>query len=149
MANDLGVVQLWLDAVNRRDGAALEALTQPEVEIAGPRGSGPMPRAVLSEWLLRAGFSAEPRRWFCGGDGAVVVELAAVWHDVGSGADQERRLVGSRFQVRDGLVTSFARHDSGATEAVSAAGLDEQRDLVTSPHREQSAVPRLGGPAQR
>ena len=132
MANELAVVRDWLDAVNRRDGASLEALSCPEVEIVGPRGAGLMPRAVLSEWLLRAGFSAESRRWFCGGNGIVVVEQAAVWHDVASGIEQERRVVGSRFKVRDGLVASYVRHDAGAAEAVSAAGLDLDRDLVTA-----------------
>lgn len=131
MAGELEVVDRWLDAVNRRDGEALVSLSQPEVEIVGPRGAGLMPRAVLSEWLLRAGFSAEARRWFCGGHGVVVVEQAAVWHDVTSGLEQERRLVGSRFQVRDGVVASYVRYDSGAAEAVSAAGLDLERDLVT------------------
>jgi len=131
MANELGAVQCWLDAVNQRDGAALESFSHPEVEIVGPRGAGSMARSVLSEWLLRAGFSAEARRWFCGGDGVVVVEQAAVWHDPVSGAEQERRLVGSRFQVRDGLVASYTRYDSGVSEAVSAAGLDLERDLVT------------------
>lgn len=137
MIGDLRVVELWLDAVNRRDGVALEALTQPEVEMVGPRGAGLMPRAALSEWLLRAGFSAEPRRWFCGGEGTVVVEQAAVWHDTGSGVEQERRVVGSRFRICDGLVAGYARHDSGAAEAVSAAGLDLRRDLVNGPHRHE------------
>lgn len=131
MANELKVVQLWLDAVNRRGGAALESCTPPEVEIVGPRGAGFMPRSVLSEWLLRARISAETRRWFCGGDGVVVVEQAAAWHDVESGVEQERRLVGSRFQVRDGLAASYVRYDSAVAEAVSAAGVDVERDRVT------------------
>jgi len=131
MAGELEVVQLWLDAVNRRDGATLEALSHPEVEIVGPRGAGLMPRVVLSDWLLRAGFSAESQRWFCGGNGVVVVEQVAVWHDVISGVEQERRVTGSRFEVRDGLVASYARHDAGAAEAVTRAGLEWERDLVT------------------
>jgi hypothetical protein len=70
----LAVVEAWLDAVNRKDVGALERLTHDEVEIVGPRGSGRMDRAVLAEWLARAGFSAEVLRWFCGADGSVVVE---------------------------------------------------------------------------
>jgi hypothetical protein len=121
-----------LDAANRRDGASLEALSHPQVEIVGPRGAGLMPRAVLFRVAAAGGFSAESRRWFCGGKGSVVVEQAAVWHDVASGVEQERRVVGSPFKVRDGLVARYVRHDAGAAEAVSAAGLDLNRDLVTA-----------------
>lgn len=88
MANELQVVQRWLDAVNEGDGVVLEGLSHPEVEIIGPRGAGRMPRAVRSGGLLRAGFSTESQRWFCGGDGAVVVEQAAVWRDVESGVSR-------------------------------------------------------------
>jgi len=63
----LAIVEEWLDAVNRGDGVRLEQLTHDEVEIVGPRGSGRADRRVLSEWLTRAGFSAEPLRWFGGG----------------------------------------------------------------------------------
>lgn len=58
----LAVVEEWLDAVNRADGPDLERLTHEEVEIIGPRGSGQSHRTVLSEWLTRAGFSADPLR---------------------------------------------------------------------------------------
>jgi hypothetical protein len=78
-----------------------------------------MPRTVLSEWLLRAGFSVEARRCFRGGNGVLVVEQAAVWHDAELGAEQERRLVGSRFQVRDGRVASYVALRLGSTKRCS------------------------------
>ena len=77
----LAVVEAWLDAVNRRDVSALERLTDEQVEIVGPRGHGRMERAVLAQWLSRAGFSAKELRWFCGATGAVVVEQDARWVD--------------------------------------------------------------------
>ena len=130
MSGELAVVEEWLDAVNRCDGATLTGLSHPEIEIVGPRGAGQMPSSVLSQWLLRAGFSAKPLRWFCGDDGRVVVEQAAQWHDVESREQQDRRTIGSRFVVREGLVAAYARHDDGVEEAVAAAGLDVERDEV-------------------
>ncbi|MPZ64714.1 MAG: hypothetical protein GEU83_04085 [Pseudonocardiaceae bacterium] len=87
----LAIVEEWLDAVNRRNGLRLEQLTHEAVEIVGPRGSGRADRRVLSEWLIRAGFSAEPLRWFCGADGSVVVEQDARWVDVTTGGSGRRR----------------------------------------------------------
>ena len=63
------------------------------------RGSGRADRRVLSEWLTRAGFSAEPLRWFCGSDGRVVVEQDARWVDVATGEEQGRGRVASQFLV--------------------------------------------------
>ncbi|MEJ7755943.1 MAG: nuclear transport factor 2 family protein [Nocardioidaceae bacterium] len=90
----MAIVEQWLAAVNRGDGVRLEQLTHEEVEIVGPRGSGRADRRVLSEWLTRAGFSAEPLRWFCGGDGRVVVEQDARWVDVATGEEQGSRTRG-------------------------------------------------------
>lgn len=87
----LAVVEEWLDAVNAADGRRLEELTTPVVELSGPRGRGPADRGVLSEWLQRAGFTARSLRWFCGGDGNVVVEHEARWVDVESGTEQTVR----------------------------------------------------------
>jgi hypothetical protein len=132
MVGDLAVVERWLAAVNDADMQQLEALTSGQVEIIGPRGRGLMDRRVLGEWLGRAGFSSEPLRWFCGGDGRVVVEQSGRWRDVATGDLQGQRIIGSEFTVREGQVVRFVRHDSGVSDALAAAGLDEQRDLVTS-----------------
>src|SRR5689334_8841725 len=107
----LAVVKAWLDAVNRSDVEALERLTHEQVEIVGPRGSGRMERAVLAQWLGRAGFSAKDLRWFCGTAGAVVVEQDARW--VGPATDAERgsARIASRFTVDGERVASYARHD--------------------------------------
>jgi ketosteroid isomerase-like protein len=127
---DLAVVQTWLAAVNDEDAAQLEALSSEQVEIIGPRGQGVMHRRVLGEWLARSGFRAEVRRWFCGGEGRVVVEQLGRWQDVATGHVQAQRVIGSEFTVRGGRVVRYVRHDSGVIDALAAAGLDEQRDLV-------------------
>lgn len=126
----LGIVEEWLNAVNRADGGRLEALTTEQVEIIGPRGAGVMDRGVLSRWLTRAGFSATSMRWFCGGNGSVVVEQDAQWRDVATGTVQVRARVASRFLVTETGVARYVRHDDGLESALAAAGLTH-RDEVT------------------
>lgn len=41
----------------------------------------------------------------------------------GGGAEQDRRTIGSRFVVSDGLVSKYARHDTGLADALASAGL--------------------------
>jgi hypothetical protein len=129
-SGSLAVVEAWLDAVNRRDVGALERLTQDEVEIVGPRGSGRMDRAVLAEWLARAGFLAEVLCWFCGPNGVVVVEQDARWVDPGSDADRGHARVASRFVVNDGRVALYARHDDGLQPALDTAGLSIEHEVI-------------------
>ena len=125
------MVEQWLAAVNAGDGARVEALSQEQVEIVGPRGRGRAPRAVLSEWLARSGFSSEPVRWFCGGAGLVVVEQQARWHDPATGAAQDSFRIGSLFEVSGGRVARYERFDAGVDAALAAAGLDAGRNQVT------------------
>jgi hypothetical protein len=91
-----------------------------------------MDRSVLQQWLARAGFTSQALRWFCGADGRVVIEQQAQWHDMTTGEPQDRLVIGSEFVVRDDRVTRYVRHDNGVADALAAAGLDEQRDVVTS-----------------
>src|SRR3954447_6145721 len=129
-SGSLAVVEAWLAAVNRGDAGALEHLTHDEVEITGPRGAGRIDRAVLAEWLARAGFSAEELRWFCGADGSVVVEQDARWVDSVSGARRGSARVASRFVVDDGRVASYARHDDGLQPALRAAALSVEDEVI-------------------
>lgn len=107
-------------------------LSSEQVEIVGPRGQGLMDRSVLGQWLAPAEFTSQVLRWFCGADGRVVVEQQAQWRDVSTREPQGRLVIGSEFVVRNGRVARYVRHESGVTEALAAAGLDEQRDVVTS-----------------
>lgn len=130
----LGVVKEWLAAVGAEDGARVAALSHPEIDVVAPRGGGRMSRSVLHDWLARSGFSARPVRWFCGGDGRVVVELDARWHDTATGAPQDRLRIGAYVRVVDGRVAAFERFDDGLAAALAAAGLAD-RDEVT--HRSE------------
>ncbi|RKQ88353.1 hypothetical protein C8N24_6395 [Solirubrobacter pauli] len=130
----LAVVDAWLNAVNRRDADALQRLTHTQVQIAGPRGNGIMDRAVLADWLARAGFSADQLRWFCGGDGSVVVEQDARWTEVSSNDELGRACIASRFVIRDGRVASYQRHDDGLRAALTAAGLSTDDEVLDRAH---------------
>jgi hypothetical protein len=125
----LRVVEAWLDAVDRADVAAAMALCAPDLEVVGPRGSV-RGREVLGPWMARAGFTARPLRWFCGGDGAVVVEQDATWVDPATGAERGGAVVASEFLVADGVITRFRRHDDGLPAALAAAGLGESDEVV-------------------
>jgi ketosteroid isomerase-like protein len=128
----LAVVEEWLDAVNRGDARQAGQLSADDVEIAGPRGSM-RGRQVLAAWMSRAGFSAEPLRWFCGADGRVVVAQAARWTDPATGADRGHAHVASYFCVEGGDVIRYARYDD-LSLALTAAGLDDS-DEVTAAQR--------------
>ena len=129
VTGQLAVVEAWLDAVDRADAAAATALCTPDVEVVGPRGSV-RGREVLGPWMARAGFSARPLRWFCGADGAVVVEQDATWVDPATGAERGRAVVAARFRVAGGVIASFQRHDDGLPAALAAAGLRESDEVT-------------------
>jgi len=121
----LQVVKAWIDAINAGDANAAATVSQDQIIVKGPRGQGPMPASALGEWLARSGFSGQPTRWFCGGDGLAVVELEARWPD-----SPDPLMVGAMFRVTDGRVAEFARFDEGVSAALSAGGLVEARDEV-------------------
>ncbi|WP_448612004.1 nuclear transport factor 2 family protein [Geodermatophilus sp. URMC 60] len=129
MIGQLGVVEAWLDAVDRADAAAAMALCAPDVEVVGPRGSV-RGREVLGPWMARAGFTARSLRWFCGAGGAVVVEQDATWADPATGAGRGRAVVASRFLVADGVISRFQRHDEGLPAALAAAGLGDADEVT-------------------
>lgn len=112
MHGDLAVVERWLEAVNRGDRAALLADSAEDIEIKGPRGSQ-KGRDVLAAWLGRAGFRAQPRRWFCAADGRCVVEQEAQWQ----GGETKR--VASAFTVRDARIVRYERFDDLADALAS------------------------------
>lgn len=134
----LAVVDSWLDAMNRADAQRVQQLSAEDVEIEGPRGIV-RGRSILADWLARAGFSARSRRWFCGEDGRVVVEQDARWVDVETGADQGRAVVASQFEVRDGRVVRYARHDN-LDHALAVAGLSFGDEV--SDGAEKDSLPR-------
>ncbi len=126
------VVRAWHAALNDGDLEQLVALSTPDVEVGGPRGTG-RGADVLRAWFARAGVQIEPRQIF-GRDQAMVVAQSATWSapaagsapgaastgaDIAAGAPQD---VASVFVVRDGLVARVVRY-ADVESALEAAGL--------------------------
>ncbi|HEX5506244.1 MAG TPA: nuclear transport factor 2 family protein [Thermomicrobiales bacterium] len=122
----LALVRDWQDAANRGDAARLLALSDPAIEVAGPRGAS-RGHDVLRAWLDRAGLRLTTRRAFARGD-AVVLAQRGVWRDPQTGAVTGERDLASAFRVAGGRVARVARHDDLAA-ALADAGLvaDDER----------------------
>jgi hypothetical protein len=129
----LEVVQDWLKAANHQDVTSLLALSDPNIEVVGPRGSG-FGSQLLRDWLQRAGLTLQTRRTFARGD-VVVLAQHGVWRSLETGAVGEAE-VASRFRVNGGHVVQFARHDDLAL-ALREAGLCEADEVPTSPNELQ------------
>jgi hypothetical protein len=128
MRGRLAVVEAWLAAVDRADPGAVLALSAPDLEVVGPRGSV-RGREVLAPWMARAGFSATPLRWFCGADGQVVVEQDATWIDPATGEERGHAVVASHVTVDGDVVTRYQRHE-GLGPALAAAGMRESDEVT-------------------
>jgi SnoaL-like domain len=116
----------WHEALNAGDAERLAALSHPEVEIGGPRGTA-RGRQVLEDWVGRANVRLEPLRLFGRGP-TVVVEEAATWRDAQTGETTSEATVATVFALDGGLVARIVRHD-GLEDALRDAGLDRS-DVV-------------------
>lgn len=119
---EVRVVLAWHAALNRADVDALVALSDPAIEVVGPRGVG-RGTALLRGWVERAAIRLEPRRLFSRGE-TVVVEQAAEW----VAAAGERQTVASVFLVRGDLVARVARCPDLAA-ALGSAKMDETHEV--------------------
>src|SRR5262245_997116 len=126
MRSTSDVVNLWLDAVNQQDVEALIALSDPDIEVIGPRGSA-RGHQILRDWPARAGLALRTRRAFARGD-AVVLAQRGVWRAPESGEIVGEADVASAFRVAGERVVRYSRHDE-LTVALKVAGLDESDEL--------------------
>jgi hypothetical protein len=116
----LPVVHAWQEAANQRDIERLMELSDPDIEIVGPRGSS-RGREVLRDWVERAGVTLQTYRAFVGGETVVLAQHGA-WQTGGE------RDIATRFRVDDGRVVQIERYDT-LEEALQAAGLDSQDEM--------------------
>ena len=126
-AQSLAVVEAWNDAANRQDAERLTELSDPNIEILGPRGSG-YGHVLLRDWLTRAGLSLKTVRAFAGGN-LVVLAQHGVWRSAETGEMTEERDLASHYRVAAGRVLRFARYDTLA-EAFAATGLTEADEVA-------------------
>lgn len=123
----VAIVQAWIEAANAQDAASLLDLSDANIEVAGPRGSG-FGRPLLRDWLARAGLTLTTLRTFARGN-TVVVEQLGVWRTPDTDAVAGEQTVASVFQVNGGRVVKFARYDL-LQAALAAASLDPSDEVV-------------------
>lgn len=116
------VVRSWHEALNREDSERVLELSDPAIEIVGPRESG-YGRELLNDWLQHTRVHLRPLQMF-GRAEAVVVSQHGTWHSLETGDVTGEANVASYFLVRDGRITRYARFDS-LESALLAAGLTE------------------------
>jgi hypothetical protein len=128
----LRVVAAWHAALNAGEVDRLLTLSDPDIEIGGPRGTA-RGAEVLREWIGRANVRLDPGRVFHRAE-AVVVEQAAEWRDAGTGSLTGRATVASVFVVHNMRVAQVTRYPELAL-ALAATGLESQdeTELSTSP----------------
>jgi hypothetical protein len=124
------VVQLWQDAANRQNIERLIELSDTNIEIAGPRGSG-FGHELLRAWLGRAGLTLETRATFAR-ESVVVLAQQGVWRSAETGQITAERALASLFRVNGQRVTQFSRHDN-LEEALGRAGLSQLDQVAESP----------------
>jgi len=120
MNSPIEVAAAWQQAANDQDAERLLAVSDPNIEVVGPRGSG-YGHQLLRDWLGRAGLALTTLRIFARGE-TVVLAQRGVWRSIEGGDVMGERDLASRFDVQNGRVVRFARYDSLA-EALEAAGL--------------------------
>ena len=121
----LTIVQAWQEAANAQNVERLLELSDPNIEVVGPRGSG-FGHQLLRDWIARAGLTLKTLRAFVRGD-TVVVEQHGVWHSLDTGEVTGEKRLASVFRVDDRYVVRFARYDS-LNAVLEAAGLDQSME---------------------
>ncbi len=124
---EIYTVKAWHEALNEGDIERVVALSHPDIEVGGPRGTA-RGIEVLREWAGRAGVQLKPQR-ICQRGNVVVVEQGAEWRSAQTGQTTDSQTVASVFVVRDGKVASVMRYPDLVT-ALRAAGLDESQDVL-------------------
>ncbi len=124
--SEVRLVKTWHEALNAGDVDRLVALTRPNLELGGPRGTA-RGSQVLREWVERANIRLEPRRIFHQAD-RVVVEQQAEWRSPETGQTTGSQTVASVFVLRDGCIARLLRYDNLA-DALSTANLNESHEV--------------------
>ena len=118
-------VVAWHEALNSGDVERLIRLSHPDIEVAGPRGTGHDVR-ILREWVERANVRLEPGRTFHEAE-TVVVEQGAEWQTAEPGGTQT---VASVFTVREDLVTSVVRYPDLASACTRQTSTSRTRKAL-------------------
>lgn len=123
----IAIVQAWQEAANTQDIDRLLALSDPTIEIVGPRGSG-FGHQLLRDWIARAGLTLKTLQVLAQAD-IVVLEQQGVWRSLDTGEVTGEKALASVFHVERQRVVKFARYDS-LPAALEAAGFAETKEFL-------------------
>ena len=125
IACEVRIVKTWHESLNEADVDRLVALSHPNIELGGPRGTG-RGSQLLREWATRANIRLTPGRIFHRAD-TVVVEQEAEWSSPETGQVTDSQTLASVFVLHDGRVASLWRYDD-LVEALRTANLNESHE---------------------
>jgi ribosomal protein S18 acetylase RimI-like enzyme len=126
MTSALEIAEAWQQAANNQDSERLVALSDHNIELVGPRGSG-YGHQLLRDWLSRAGLTLKTQRAF-GRGGTIVLAQRGTWRSAETGAVTGESDLASWFEIGGGRVARFARYDS-LDQALAAAGLTRADEI--------------------
>lgn len=121
------IAHAWVAAANAQDADRLAALSSPQIEIVGPRGSA-RGVEILRVWLLRAGLTLETTRTFAR-DSHVVMAHRGTWQTPDT-TNPSSADISSGFDVEGGCVVRYQRFDDVQT-ALASAALDESHEITS------------------
>jgi hypothetical protein len=136
----LPVVEAWQDALDRRDVNRLLELSDPDIEISGPQGSGyplGVGHDVLRDWLGSAELSLQTSRAFVRGETVVLAQhtvlraqsTSEVAAEEVSEEPNEPAPIASRFLVSEGRVIRIQRYET-LEAALADTGLDASDEMT-------------------
>ncbi|MEZ0368545.1 MAG: nuclear transport factor 2 family protein [Candidatus Sericytochromatia bacterium] len=111
-------VEAWLEAMNAGDFEGLRRLSDPQIEIVGPRGAG-KGHALLQVWLQRAGLRLETRKIHVHSE-ILVADQHGVW--TSPDGNRTEADLASLFEIADGRVHRFQRFEN-LEQALAQAGI--------------------------
>jgi SnoaL-like domain len=108
--NVVAIAEAWQDAANNQDVKRLLELSDPNIEIVGPRGSA-HGHDILKDWLSRAGLQFGTLQVFAKDD-VVVAAQHGVWRSLETNEVTGEANVATVFRVTNKRVIYLARYDS-------------------------------------
>lgn len=122
MNNVIETADIWVDKVNAQDVEGVLKVSDPNIELVGPRGAG-FGHDLLVQWMGDTGVKLHTITRYANGH-CVVYEQEAVWEN------QDGHVIVYTFmEVKENKVLRLERFDN-IDDAFSTSGLNEENKVV-------------------
>ncbi|MDN7243116.1 nuclear transport factor 2 family protein [Planococcus sp. N028] len=122
MNNVIETADAWVDKVNAQDVEGVLEVSDPNIELIGPRGAG-FGHDLLVQWMENTGVRLHTITRYAKGP-HVVYEQEAVWEN------QDGHVIVYTFmKIKDGKVVGLERFDN-IDDAFSTSGLNEENKVA-------------------